>query len=426
MEPAYNAGMDQFDLALRFGSALGLGVLLGLERERTKAAEHSFAGVRTIGLIALSGALAAYFDELLGQPSLALLLFAAVALLVVVSYAVTAARGELGITTEVTALLAFLLGWLCMRDHIALAGGLAVSSALVLALKDWLHRLAQRIEARDVEATLKFAIVTLIILPLVPNETFGPPPLDVLNPHQVWLMVVLISAVNFLSYILVKVVGPEHGFGLTGLLGGLVSSTAVSLGFAQRSRAQPERSPALALGILLAWTVMFVRVVAIVAVVNLELAQRLLPVMAGLALTSVAICAWLWRRRAIQAGKADVAAGENPFELWQAVRFGLAFGVVMLAARAAELYFGTSGLYLAGAVAGLTDVDAISLSMANLVHGDGARMTAAVTTIVIAVVSNTLVKTGMAVVLGAPPLRRLVGGAALALVTVGGLLLWLA
>jgi uncharacterized membrane protein (DUF4010 family) len=419
--------MDQFDLALRFGSALGLGVLLGLERERTKAAERSFAGVRTIGLIALSGALAAYFDELIGQPWLALLLFAAVALLVIVSYAVTAARGELGITTEVTALLAFLLGWLCMRDQIALAGGLAVASALVLALKDWLHRLAQRIEARDVEATLKFAIVTLIILPLVPNETFGPPPFDVLNPHQVWLMVVLISAVNFLSYILVKVVGPEHGFGLTGLLGGLVSSTAVSLGFAQRSRAQPEHSATLALGIVLAWTVMFVRVVVIVAVVNLDLAQRLLPVMAGLALTSVAFCAWLWRRRrASQAGKADVAAGDNPFELWQAVRFGLAFGVVILAARAAELYFGTRGLYLAGAVAGLTDVDAITLSMANLVHGDGARMTAAVTTIVIAVVSNTLVKTGMAVVLGAPPLKRLVGGAALALVAAGGLLLWLA
>lgn len=417
--------MDQLDLALRFGSALGLGVLLGLERERTKSQERSFAGVRTIGLIALSGALAAYFDQLLGLPWLALLVFGAVALLVVVSYAVTAARGELGITTEVTALLAFLLGWLCMRDQIALAGGLAVASALVLALKDWLHRLAQRIEARDVEATLKFAIVTLIILPLVPNETFGPPPLDVLNPHQVWLMVVLISAVNFASYILVKVVGPEHGFGLTGLLGGLVSSTAVSLGFAQRSRKQPDQSPALALGILLAWTVMFARVVMIVAVVNMALAERLLPVMAGLTLTSVAICAWLWKRRAAGEGKADVAAGENPFELWQAVRFGLAFGVVILAARAAEVYLGTRGLYLAGALAGLTDVDAISLSMANLVHEDGARMTAAATTIVIAVVSNTLVKTGMAVVLGAPPLRRLVGGAALAIAAVGGLLVWL-
>jgi uncharacterized membrane protein (DUF4010 family) len=418
--------MDEFDLALRFGSALGLGVLLGLERERTKSREHSFAGVRTIGLIALAGALAAYFDALLGLPWLALSLFAAVAVLVVVSYAVTALRGELGITTEVTALLAFLLGWLCMREHIALAASLAVASALVLALKDWLHRLAQRIESRDVEATLKFAIVTLIILPLVPNEQFGPAPLDVLNPHQLWLMVVLISAVNFASYILVKVVGPEHGFGVTGLLGGLVSSTAVSLGFAQRSRQQPEHAPALALGILLAWTVMFVRVLVIVAIVNLALARQLLPVMGGLALVSLALCYGLWRRHARIPGTADVKAGENPFELWRAIQFGLAFGVVIFAARAAEVYLGETGLYLAGAVAGLTDVDAISLSMANLAKADATSLTAAAVTVVIATGANTLVKTGMALALGAAPLKRLVGGAALVLFVAGALLLALA
>ena len=419
------ADMDQLDLALRFGSALGLGVLLGLERERSKSKDHSFAGVRTIGLIALAGALAAYFDALLGLPWLALSLFAAVVLLVVVSYAVTALRGELGITTEVTALLAFLLGWLCMRDHIALAASLAVASALVLALKDWLHRLAQRIESRDVEATLKFAIVTLIILPLVPNEQFGPAPFDVLNPQQIWLMVVLISAVNFASYILVKVVGPEHGFGVTGLLGGLVSSTAVSLGFAQRSRKQPEHSPALALGILLAWTVMFVRVLIIVAIVNLALARQLLPVMSGLALASLVLCYGLWRGRARSPDTADVKAGENPFELWRAIQFGLAFAVVMFAARAAEVYLGETGLYLAGAVAGLTDVDAITLSMANLAKADATRLGAAAITVVIATGANTLVKTGMALALGAPALKRLVGGAALVLLAVGALLVTL-
>jgi len=418
--------MDQFDLALRFGSALGLGVLLGLERERSKLQDHGFAGVRTIGLIALSGALAAYFDGLLGLPWLALSLFAAVAVLVVVSYAVTAVRGELGITTEVTALLAFLLGWLCMREHIALAASLAVASALVLALKDWLHRLAQRIESRDVEATLKFAIVTLIILPLVPNEQFGPAPLDVLNPHQIWLMVVLISAVNFASYILVKVVGPEHGFGVTGLLGGLVSSTAVSLGFAQRSRQQPEHAPALALGILLAWAVMFIRILVIVAIVNLALARQLLPVMGGLALASLVLCYGLWLRRASSPATADVKAGENPFELWRAIQFGLAFAIVIFAARAAEVYLGETGLYLAGAVAGLTDVDAISLSMANLAKADSARLGAAAVTVVIATGANTLVKAGMALALGAPPLKRLVGGAALVLFAVGALLLALA
>ncbi len=191
------------------------------------------------------------------------------------SYAVTAQRGEFGITTEVSALLAFLLGFLCVRGHVAIAAGLAVASGAVLALKDWLHRLARRIETADVEATLKFAIVSLIILPLVPNQNFGPAPLDVINPYKIWLMVVLISGLNFASYLLVKMVGAEHGIGLTGLLGGLVSSTAVTLGFAQRSRNEPSQASPLALGILVAWTVMFVRVVVMVAAVNRDLALRI-------------------------------------------------------------------------------------------------------------------------------------------------------
>lgn len=136
--------MDELTLAARFGAALGLGVLLGLERERTKPAGLGFAGVRTIALIALAGALAAYFDQVLGLSWLALAVFVAVAALVTVSYAVTSSRGEVGITTEVTALIAFLLGALCLRGELQLAAGLAVATALILALKQWLHRLARR------------------------------------------------------------------------------------------------------------------------------------------------------------------------------------------------------------------------------------------------------------------------------------------
>ncbi len=264
---ALESSVDPLVLTLRFGAALGLGVLLGLERERTKR-QTSFAGVRTLGLLALSGGVAAFIDESLGRPWLALAVFAAEAALVVVAYRVTAERGELGVTTEVSALLAFLLGFLCVRGYVMTAAGLAVASGGVLALKDWLHRLSSRIEAADVEATLKFAIVSIIILPLVPDRTFGPAPLDVINPFQIWLMVVLISGLNFASYLLVKIVGAEHGIGLTGLLGGLVSSTAVTLGFSQRSRAEPAQATPLALGILIAWTVMFVRVVVLVAAVG--------------------------------------------------------------------------------------------------------------------------------------------------------------
>lgn len=409
---------DPLEAALRFAAALGLGVLLGLERERRKTDEPSFAGVRTFGLLALTGALAAHLEQALGAPWLALVVFAGVAALVSVSYAVTAARGEIGITTEVSALLAFLLGYLCVRGQVPLAAGLAVASGGVLALKEWLHRLAGRIETADVEATLKFAIVSVIILPLVPNENYGPPPLDVVNPYKIWLMVVLISGLNFASYLLVKLLGAEHGIGVTGLLGGLVSSTAVSLGFAERSREQPRLAPHLALGILLAWMVMFVRVVVMVGLVAPALVARLSLAVATLALPCLAFVLVL-RRRGQDAETASVAAGENPFELGQAIRFGLAFGVITFAAKAAQVYLGEAGLYLAGAVAGLTDVDAIALSMANLARSDPANASAAARTVVIAVLSNTLVKGGMAMFLGSAELRRAMAPAVAVILAAG-------
>ena len=323
----------------------------------------------------------------------------------------TARRGELGVTTEISALLAFLLGFLCVEGHVLTAAGLAVASGGVLALKEWLHALAGRIERADVEATLKFAIVSVIVLPLVPNQDFGPPPLDVINPYKIWLMVVLISGLNFASYLLVKIVGAEHGIGLTGLLGGLVSSTAVTLGFAQRSRQEPLQAAPLALGILVAWTVMFFRVVILVAAVNPSLSLRLAPVMAAFGVPSLAICLLLWRRQRT-AETATVSAGENPFELGEAIRFGLLFGVITFVAKAAQVYLGDAGLYLAGAIAGLTDVDAIALSMAQLAQADTAHAGAAAITIVIAVAANTLFKTGMAGFLGAPSLRRIIVPAA--------------
>jgi uncharacterized membrane protein (DUF4010 family) len=417
-------GVGTLELALRFAAALGLGVLIGLERERTKLQTGGFAGVRTFGLISLAGGVAAYFDLALRQPWLGLGVFAAIAAIVVVSYGVSAWRGDFGSTTEISALLAFLLGSLCVRGQVPLAAGLTVASAAVLALKEWLHRLAQRIETADVEATLKFAIVTLIVLPVVPNERFGPPPLDVINPHQIWLMVVLISGLNFASYLLVKIVGAEHGIGLTGLLGGLVSSTAVTLGFSQRSRQHPAQAGALALGILVAWTVMFARVPILIALVAPALAAALVPGMAVLAAPGLALCAVLWHRQR-SAARASVSAGPNPFELGEAIRFGALFGVVTFAAKAAQVYLGASGLYLAGALGGLTDVDAIALSMANLAGADGARLPLAARTVVIAVLANTLLKGGMAAALGAPPLRRVILPSTAAILGAGAIGAWL-
>ncbi len=410
-------------LALRFMAALGLGVLLGLEREHSHP-DTLFAGVRTFGLISLAGGMAAYVGGPLGQPALAVALFAAIAALVVVSTALGTRQGDLGITTEVSALLAFVLGFLCVSERVTLAAGLAVASAGVLALKQWLHDLAHRIESADVSAALKFAIVTLIILPLVPDQTYGPPPFDVINPYKLWWMVVLISGLNLASYILVKVLGTEHGVELTGLLGGLVSSTAVSLGLAQRSRAQPEQAPALALGILLAWSVMFFRVVLLVAVVSPALGRQLALGMGALGVLSIAIVL-VMRGRQQTGHRASVSAGANPFDLGEAIRFGLLFGVVTLLARVAQIAFGDPGLYLAGVLSGLVDVDAVALSMAQLVRTAPESVTVAARAIVIAVLVNTLVKGGMAVFIGGPELRGRMLPITGVLLAAGAVIAWL-
>jgi uncharacterized membrane protein (DUF4010 family) len=410
--------MFDLDLALRFGVALGLGLLLGIERERKRDAELLFGGVRTFALIALLGALCAFMQRELDQGWLLLAAFVALSALVIVSYATTAARGELGITTEVTALLAFIVGVLCGWEKVGVASVATVVCLLLLSLKDFLHGLARRVELADVEATLTFAVISVIILPLLPNQNFGPPPIDVINPYKIWLMVVLIAGLNFLGYLLVKVLGGEHGLVVTGLLGGLVSSTAVTLSFSQRSRQEPAMSSAFVLAIVVAWTIMFLRVVVMVGLVYSDLAKDLALALGCMAAVGLLVSFVLWQRsRGRETGV--VTAGANPFELSEAVKFGLLFGIVTIVAKAAQTYLGATGLYLAGAVAGLTDVDAISLSMANLAKTNPENLIIAARTIVIAVVSNTLVKAGMAAFMGTPALRRTIVLATLLLLIAG-------
>ena len=396
--------MFDLDLALRFAAALGLGLLLGIERERKRDAELFFGGVRTFALIALLGAVGAFVERELNQGWLIIAAFVALSALVIVSYATTAARGELGITTEISAMLAFIVGALCGWQHVGVASVATVVCLLLLTFKDFLHRLARRVELADIEATLTFAVISVIILPLLPNQNFGPPPLDVINPYKIWLMVVLIAGLNFLGYVLVKVLGNEHGLALTGILGGLVSSTAVTLSFSQRSRREPEMSSAFVLAIVIAWTIMFLRVVIMVGIINRALAASLAVALGCMALAGLLVCLALWRRRAHETGV--VTAGANPFELGEAIKFGLLFGIVTIVAKAAEVYLGATGLYLAGAVAGATDVDAIALSMANRATTTPESIKIAAYTIVIAVISNTLVKAGMVAFMGAPAMRR--------------------
>lgn len=397
--------MPHSALVLRFGIALFIGVLIGLEREyaRLKEEVKAFAGVRTFPLISLLGCSAALISELTAAWSFAMVAFL-VGLLIAIAYAFDAREGRVGLTSEVAAMVVFVCGALCYWDYLDLAAALAVVTFGFLTLKPQLHRFAERISSEDLYATLKFAIISLIILPVLPNETYGPPPFDAFNPYKTWLMVVFISGISFLGYVLIKVIGGSRGIGLTGLLGGLVSSTAVTLSFSERSQDHPDLARPFALAITLAWTVMFGRVIVEVAVLNKALLSALWMPMAAAMAAGLAFCVFYYL-----AQRTDEAADmklSNPFELGPAIKFGILYAVILIVAKAAQFYFQEAGLYAAAAVAGLADVDAITLSMAELAGAEGGVATSiAARAVVLAAISNTIVKGGIALSVGSKTLR---------------------
>ena len=268
-----------------------------------------------------------------------------------------------------------------------------------------MHRFAQQISSEDVYATLKFAVITTVILPVLPNQSMGPPPFDVLNPYRIWLMVVLISGISFLGYVLMKFVDAERGIGLTGLLGGLVSSTAVTMSFSERSQRHPDLGRTFAFAIILAWSVMFGRVLIEVAVVNRALLQVLwIPIVtAGLvALIYVGVLNYAQR-----SGRQEKVTIANPFELSSALKFGFLYGLILLVSRAGELYWSNTGIYLSSALSGIADVDAITLSLSQLSSQSGSvSMQTAARAIVLATMVNTGVKAGIVVSTGSATLRR--------------------
>ena len=396
-------------LFYRFGVALFIGVLVGLQREADsdRAAGRPskiFAGVRTFALLGLAGCTAAFVAEQLGLPWAFIGIILPLGALITAAYIVTSLRGSVGMTTEVAAIIVVLAGALSFWDQIALAVALGVITTALLSLKLELHGFAARIKREDIVATLKFAIITAIILPVLPNQSFGPPPFDVLNPYKIWLMVVLISGISFLGYVLIKLVGSRQGIGLTGFLGGLVSSTAVTLSFSQRSQKEDHLAKPFALAIIIAWTVMFVRVLVEVTITNLALLWVVwLPItVAGVA--GLGYGAYLYF--APRAGETGDVSVSNPFELGPAITFGLLYGVILLAARAAQLYFGDTGVYLSSILSGLADVDAITLSMAELSNSGNLELSTAARAIVLATMSNTVVKGGIVLSGGSAALRR--------------------
>lgn len=399
--------VDETTLFFRFGVALVIGILAGLQREYAfgEPGKELFAGVRTFALMGLIGCTAALATDLLASPWPFVAILLIVGVLLTVSYFVDAWRGAVGLTTEAAALLIVLAGALVYWDHMAVAVALGVVTTVLLSVKLEMQRLVEQITREDIYATLKFAVITAIVLPILPDQVFGPPPFDVLNPYKIWLLVVFISGISFVGYIAIKVVGPHKGIGLTGLLGGLASSTALTLSFTQRSQANQALARPFALAIMMAWTVMFSRVVVEVAAVNVALVPRLwlplaIPVTVGLGYS-------LYLYISQPSYEKEEVSFTNPFELGPAIKFGLLFTAILLISRAAQVFMGTSGIYLSSFVSGLADVDAIALSLAELSRQPGGiDQTLAARAIVLAAVANTLSKGGIVLLGGASLLRR--------------------
>jgi len=399
--------MNETSLFLRFGVATVIGVLVGLQREYAyDNRDHEIpAGVRTYALMGLLGCSASMLSETFNSP----LPIAAVLLIMgafsVVIYARDCSAGKVGLTTRVSALLMIVIGALCYQDNLALPVALGVVTTVLLSIKLETHELVTHVTREDIVATLKFAIITAIVLPLLPNQVYGPAMFNIFNPFKIWLFVVFISTVSLVGYLLVKVTGPQKGIGLTGIFGGIASSTAVTFSFTDRSIENPELSKSFALAILLAWSIMFIRLIGVVAPFNVAMVPHIALPLSISAAVGLIYCFYLYRRQ-----KTDHSEGlsfNNPFKLGPAIKFGLIFVLILFVAKAAQYYFGSTGVYISSIFSGLADVDAIAFSMAKLASGsDGISVVVASKAVVIAALANTCLKGGIIFFWGAPALKR--------------------
>lgn len=412
-------------IVLGFALALAVGGLVGLERERHAYADKhpSFGGVRTFPLVALLGALSALLVASLGVVVL-VAAFAAVTVLLALGY-VSSRTGsgdvQLGLTSEFAALLVFVLGALPFLEvpgldfprRLLLSGALGTVVMSLLALRRPIHAFAEQLSHEDVLAAVRFALVAVVALPLLPDRAYGP--YGALNPFRIGVVVVLIAGISFVGYVAVRLFGARRGIGVTGLAGGLVSSTAVTLTFAAKGKEHARLAPAATLAIALAATIMFARV----AVEILAIQPALLPPAAASLGSMLAVgaagCYVLWRRAAHVPADGEATELQNPFRLRQALRLGVVYALIRLVAAIAWRQFGQSGLLVSAAASGLADVDAITVSVARM-HAEGLDTGLAVGAVIVAVVTNTLVKVGLALGLGG---RRVGLGVALVLVPAG-------
>jgi len=378
-----------------------LGGLIGMERERAAHAdgEAMFAGVRTFPIFAILGASLTVVTG--GMTAAVVSGFLAVAALAVVAYWRTSSDEHVGVTTESAALATYWVGAIAGAGALVLAAAIGITIAVLLAAKERLESFPRTMSREELRATLTLAVLAAVILPLLPNEGYGP--WGVWNPRKLWIVVVLVCGLSFAAFLAVRFWGARKGIFLTGILGGLASSTAVTVSLATQSRSAKSGGGMLAIGAGLASMVMLIRIAVLTAIAGASALPRLAPFL-GAALLGGSVAIALLARR--QQSKATQESGlTNPFQLREAIRFGIIYALVLLAVEAARRYAGSWGIVAASILAGIADVDAITLSLAGM-SASGLPAETAAGAIALAALSNTVVKAGYAAMRGSPEYRR--------------------
>ncbi len=409
---------DQLASLYPFLTSLALGLLIGLERERSPAAR---AGLRTFSLVALAGTLGALLSEKSGAPWLLGAGLLVMGGMMVATYFKATESEDPGTTTVAAVVVCYALGAMVWYGMEQLAVTLAILATALLYFKPELRGVSRTLTRLDLVSILQFAVLSFVILPILPNQDYGP--YNALNPYQIWWMVVLISGLSLAGYAVLRIAGQRHGTLLTGLFGGIASSTATTLAFSRHGRDTPQLAGMAGLVILLANWVVLIRLSVLVAVLAPSLLRPMLTLLGSGALAGLVVIYLLWRRLDRQ-GSTPVLEMKNPTEIRAALSFGLLYAVVLFAAAWLSDWAGSQGVYAVALVSGLTDVDAITLSSLRLFNLGNLQIDQTANTILLAVLANIAFKSGLAGVIGGGALARLVlpGMAAVA----GGLVLgWL-
>lgn len=401
-EPIINSS-DLFLLFQSIAVVVFIGLLIGLEREYSRKKEEKiFAGIRTFPLIGLFGFTSALVSSIAVEWLYAIF-FLGFAILSTAAYYSAAVRGRRGGTSEIAGFLVFILGSMVFWGYMLLPVIIAIIITSFLSLKIQLHSFVGKVNAEDIYATLKLAIITLIILPVLPNKTFGP--LDVLNPVHIWYMVIFVSGLSFLGYVLIKLYGNKKGIFFTSILGGMVSSTAYTFSISKKSINEENLSFNYAASIISASSMMFIRALIIIAALNTAFAKTL--VLPFLIFASIGFLIYLiFYKKSTQTDENEIILS-NPFELKSAFLFGIIFGATIFLTKLAQVYLGNQGVYIASSLAGFSSIDAIIISLSNFFNKT-IQPIEAKRAIIFATLTNTIIKMFIAFFWGSKLLRQIV------------------